>query len=97
MVCCDAHDQYGCLQKDSTPARAKNVSNRRFSYKFNFVLDTEDAMMACNKKRKKDGEKMRAANKSNMLQFQQRMISQMKPVMGVHHVLGMHDTHMRHT
>lgn len=34
------------MQKEPTQTARKGVVNRRFSYKFNFVLDTEDAMLA---------------------------------------------------
>jgi hypothetical protein len=68
------------MQKDMTPASRKSASNRRFSYKFNFVLDTEDAMMCCKKRKKTTDVAKQTKNRANLQAFQKKIIDQNMPV-----------------
>lgn len=68
-----------CVQKDATAASRKSNSNRRFSYKFNFVLDTEDAMMCCKKRKKIPGEAKKNKNSANLQAFQKKIIDKNTP------------------
>lgn len=73
-----------CVQKDVTTASRKSSSNRRFSYKFNFVLDTEDAMMCCKKRQRSGGdaklsEAKQRNNRSNLQAFQKKIIDKITP------------------
>eukprot|EP00892_Ulva_mutabilis_P008711 jgi/Ulvmu1/6211/UM028_0067.1 len=43
---CKLKQDDGGNSKEPTQTARKGATNRRFSYKFNFVLDTEDAMLA---------------------------------------------------
>ena len=63
-----------CLQKDVTAASRKSASNKRFSYKFNFVLDTVHAMLCCKKRQKVPGEAKKRKNISICQAFQKKII-----------------------
>jgi hypothetical protein len=67
------------MQKDVTPASRKSASNRRFSYKFNFVLDTEDAMMCYKKRQKTTDVAKQSKNRSNLQAFQKKIIDKNTP------------------
>jgi hypothetical protein len=57
------------LQKDMTPAARKASANRRFTYKFNFVLDTEDAMVCCRRRCKLQPWERRRARERHLARF----------------------------
>jgi hypothetical protein len=63
----------GALQKDATPAARKGAANRRFTYKFSFVLDTEDAMCTRAVRRRRDPARHESVRQAQVARFHARM------------------------